>query len=234
MAAALYVIPGCSSNPGAPADLKSLATGQMKSLTVDPQPSPAPTTAFTDAAGKAHTLAEFKGKAVVVNLWATWCAPCVQEMPTLAKLADETQGQPVVIVPISLDRTEDRANAQAFIGKRPPLPFYNDPTFGIAYAAEAAERFADDVADRRLGHGSRPGGGRRGLVGTRCAACGRGARKDPLGLRKPRACGLTVAIEHAHFWSTIRALGLQTIAPAKYPGASFGRSPEPKMPLPKT
>jgi thiol-disulfide isomerase/thioredoxin len=136
LAAALYVIPGCSSNPGAPADLKSLATGQMKSLTVDPQPSAAPTTPFTDAAGKVHTLAEFKGKAVVVNLWATWCGPCVQEMPTLAKLADETQGQPVVIVPISLDRTEDRANAQAFIGKRPPLPFYNDPTFGIAYAAK--------------------------------------------------------------------------------------------------
>jgi thiol-disulfide isomerase/thioredoxin len=136
LAAALYVIPGCSSNPGAPADLKSLATGQMKSLTVDPQPSPAPTTAFTDAAGKVHTLAEFKGKAVVVNLWATWCGPCVQEMPTLAKLADETQGQPVVIVPISLDRAEDRANAELFIGKRPPLPFYNDPTFGIAYAAK--------------------------------------------------------------------------------------------------
>jgi thiol-disulfide isomerase/thioredoxin len=134
LAAALYVIPGCSSNPGAPADLKSLAIGQMKSLTLDAQPSAAPTTPFTDAAGKTHTLAEFKGKAVVVNLWATWCAPCVQEMPTLATLAGETQGQPVVILPISLDRPEDRANAQTFIGKRPPLPFYNDPTFGIAYA----------------------------------------------------------------------------------------------------
>ena len=109
----------------------------MKSLTVDAQPSAAPATQFTDAAGKVHTLAEFKGKAVLVNLWATWCGPCVQEMPTLAKLADETRGQSVAIVPISLDRPEDRANAELFIAKRPPLPFYNDPTFAIAYAAKA-------------------------------------------------------------------------------------------------
>lgn len=131
LAAALYVIPGCSSNPG---DLKSLAKGEMKSLTVDAQASPAPTTPFVDAAGKTHTLAEFKGKAVVVNLWATWCAPCVQEMPTLAKLAEETRGQPVVVVPISLDREEDRANAESFIAKRAPLPFYNDAKFAMAYA----------------------------------------------------------------------------------------------------
>lgn len=135
LAAALYVIPGCSSNP-APTDLKSLATGEMKSLTLEAQPGPAPTTPFVDAAGKTHTLAEFKGKAVVVNLWATWCAPCVQEMPTLAKLASETKGQPVAIVPISLDREDDRANAQSFIAKRPPLPFYNDPKFALAYALQ--------------------------------------------------------------------------------------------------
>jgi thiol-disulfide isomerase/thioredoxin len=132
LAAALYVIPGCSSKPAG--DLKSLAQGEMKSLTVDAQPSPAPDTPFVDAAGKSHTLAEFKGKAVVVNLWATWCGPCVQEMPTLAKLAQDTAGQPVVILPISLDREEDRANAEAFIAKRPPLPFYNEPKFAIAYA----------------------------------------------------------------------------------------------------
>ncbi len=136
LAAALYVIPGCSSNPGAPTDLKSLATGEMKSLTVDAQPSPAPTTPFVDAAGKTHTLAEFKGKAVVVNLWATWCAPCVQEMPTLAKLADATKGEAVAIVPISLDREDDRANAASFIAKRPPLPFYNDAKFALAYALQ--------------------------------------------------------------------------------------------------
>src|SRR5476651_692363 len=101
LAAALYVIPGCTAKPSG--DLKSLAQGQMKSLVLDDAPSPAPSTQFLDAAGKPHTLAEFKGKAVIVNLWATWCAPCVEEMPTLAKLAQTSAGQALVVVPISLD-----------------------------------------------------------------------------------------------------------------------------------
>ena len=134
LAAALYVIPGCSSKPGG--DLKSLAVGGMKSLVVDPTPTPAPQATFTDASGKAHTLAEFKGKAVVLNLWGTFCAPCVAEMPTLAKLETETAGQPVAILPVSVDIDDDRANAEAFIAKRPPLPFYSDPKYGLAYGAK--------------------------------------------------------------------------------------------------
>jgi thiol-disulfide isomerase/thioredoxin len=106
----------------------------MKDLVVESAPEPAPDAAFTDAAGKSHTLADFKGKAVVVNLWATWCAPCVEEMPTLAKLAKQTAGQPLVIVPISVDRPDDRANAETFLAKRPPLPFYSDPSYGLPAA----------------------------------------------------------------------------------------------------
>jgi thiol-disulfide isomerase/thioredoxin len=132
-AAALYVIPGCSSNGGKATDLKSLAQGQMKSLSVEAAPTPAPTATFTDAAGKPHTLAEFKGKVVVLNLWATWCAPCVQEMPTLAALDTATKGQPVVVLPVSVDAAGDVANAEAFIAKRPPLPFYSDPNYGLAF-----------------------------------------------------------------------------------------------------
>jgi thiol-disulfide isomerase/thioredoxin len=131
LAAALYVIPGCTAKPGG--DLKSLAQGEMKSLVVDAAPTSAPNTPFLDAAGKPHTLAEFKGKVVIVNLWATWCAPCVQEMPTLAKLAQTSAGQSVAVVPISLDSADDVANAQAFIAKRPPLPFYSDTKYALPF-----------------------------------------------------------------------------------------------------
>lgn len=136
--AALYVIPACSSKPG---DLKSLASGEMKAMKVIDAPTPAPDIAFTDATGKSHTLADYKGKVVVVNLWATWCGPCVDEMPTLAKLAAADAGRPVAILPISVDRVEDRANAVAFIAKRPPLGFYNEPSYALAYG------FKPPVAD---------------------------------------------------------------------------------------
>jgi thiol-disulfide isomerase/thioredoxin len=69
---------------------------------------------------------------VVLNLWATWCGPCVAEMPTLAKLASADAGRAVVILPVSLD--QDRGGAIDFIAKRPPLGFYNEPSYALAYA----------------------------------------------------------------------------------------------------
>lgn len=131
-AAALYGMVGCVAKPSG--DLKSLAVGDMKALKPEDAPAPAPDTPFADAAGKTHTLAEFKGKAVVLNLWATWCGPCVTEMPTLAKLQTEVAGEPVAILPVSLDRDEDLANAKAFIAKRPPLAFYSEPKYALAFA----------------------------------------------------------------------------------------------------
>jgi thiol-disulfide isomerase/thioredoxin len=134
LAAALYVIPGCTAKPAG--DLKGLAQGAMKSLVVEDYPTAAPNIPFIDAAGKPHTLAEFKGKAVVLNLWATWCGPCVAEMPTLAKLSAASAGQPVAVVPVTVDRDEDKANAETFIGKHAPLPFYQDAKYALAFAVK--------------------------------------------------------------------------------------------------
>ncbi|MDG5488331.1 TlpA disulfide reductase family protein [Sphingomonas sp. BGYR3] len=64
--------------------------------------TPAPDYAFTDADGKSLTLATFKGKPVLVNLWATWCAPCVAEMPTLDALAKRETGK-LAVLAISQD-----------------------------------------------------------------------------------------------------------------------------------
>ncbi|MHA6718433.1 TlpA family protein disulfide reductase [Sphingomonas sp. RS6] len=62
----------------------------------------APTIGFTDAAGKKTTLAAFKGKPVLLNLWATWCIPCIKEMPTLDTLAGRA-GDTLVVLPLSQD-----------------------------------------------------------------------------------------------------------------------------------
>jgi thiol-disulfide isomerase/thioredoxin len=63
---------------------------------------PAPETGFLDPDGQDTNLAELEGKPLLVNLWATWCAPCVQEMPTLDKLA-AAQGGKLQVVAISQD-----------------------------------------------------------------------------------------------------------------------------------
>ena len=193
----------------------------MKSLTVVGQPAPSPTSTFTDAAGKTHTLAEFKGKVVVLNIWATWCAPCVAEMPTLAKLASDTAGQPIAILPISVDRDEDKANAESFIAKRPPLPFYADPTYAIVYAFKPP--VAEAVPTTVLIDADRPGprrelARRRRLVRPRRAQGDRGAGKGVVD--RPRRESLAqpaFRVDHwrfrAHFLAAIRALGLLTTTP---------------------
>ena len=67
-------------------------------------PIPAPPTAFSDGSGARATVRDFKGEVVLVNFWATWCAPCVAEMPALNRLQMDLAPQGFRIVAISQDR----------------------------------------------------------------------------------------------------------------------------------
>ena len=67
-------------------------------------PKPLPELVFTDDTGAARTLAEFKGKVVLLNVWATWCGPCRKEMPTLDRLQAALGGPDFEVVPLSIDR----------------------------------------------------------------------------------------------------------------------------------
>jgi thiol-disulfide isomerase/thioredoxin len=136
VAALLYGLAGCSNPAGS--GLKSAAKGAMAALKLSDHPAPAPSTPFTDAAGAPHTLAEFKGKVTVVNVWANWCAPCKAEIPSLAKLAAAEAGKAVAIVPISVGKGEDETAGHAFIDRNPPLTFYSEPTYKLAYAFQPA------------------------------------------------------------------------------------------------
>ena len=108
----------------------------MAKLTVSAAPKPAPVTAFTDTAGKTHTLADFKGKVTVMNVWAKWCAPCVLEIPSLARLQTAYAGRDVAVVAIDLDKGEDIGPARAFIAKNAPLTYYSEPTYKLPYAVD--------------------------------------------------------------------------------------------------
>lgn len=66
-------------------------------------PGPAPALKFTDAAGKPLTLANYRGSGLVVNIWATWCGPCVAELPTFAAIAKSLAKSKILILPISVD-----------------------------------------------------------------------------------------------------------------------------------
>jgi peroxiredoxin len=59
--------------------------------------------AFPDADGKLQPLQQWRGRTLVVNFWATWCPPCVEEMPDLQKLRDELQGKGVEVIGIGID-----------------------------------------------------------------------------------------------------------------------------------
>jgi thiol-disulfide isomerase/thioredoxin len=99
---------------------------------------PAPKSPVTDlATGKPVTLADFKGKPVLLNLWATWCAPCVRELPTLARLA-QAQGGRLAVLTVSEDLEGARV-VKPFLAKRglAGVHPYHDPNNGLMLALKA-------------------------------------------------------------------------------------------------
>ncbi|SDK35134.1 Thiol-disulfide isomerase or thioredoxin [Ferrimonas sediminum] len=62
------------------------------------------TISITDAKGDVVDLAQYKGKMVVLNLWATWCPPCVRELPSLARFRAQLEQQDAVVLPVAIDQ----------------------------------------------------------------------------------------------------------------------------------
>jgi thiol-disulfide isomerase/thioredoxin len=94
-------------------------------------------TVFNDPEGQETRLASFRGKPTLVNLWATWCAPCVKELPTLDRLAQAKDGQ-LNVVAISQDMAT-HASVEAFLDshKIAALEAYQDPKMALSGALHA-------------------------------------------------------------------------------------------------
>ena len=78
----------------------------------------APNVQAIDGKSLKQAIAGLKGKAVVVNLWATWCPPCVAEFPDLVKLRENYAAKGLEVVGVSMDEPEDRSKVDAFILKQ--------------------------------------------------------------------------------------------------------------------
>jgi thiol-disulfide isomerase/thioredoxin len=98
-------------------------------------PVPAPSTVFQTLEGAAVSLADFRGKVVLVNFWATWCVPCVREMPNLERLHQALAGEGLVVLAVSNDRGGS-AVVNPFLARLDlqHLPVFLDPKGGLAQA----------------------------------------------------------------------------------------------------
>jgi len=100
-------------------------------------PQPAPEVSFTDLSGNGVTLADFKGKLILLNLWATWCQPCLKEMPSLEKL-QEGSGDKLAVAAVSEDRG-GKDIVEPFVAKLglDKVKIYLDPKSAVGHAVAA-------------------------------------------------------------------------------------------------
>ena len=113
-------------------------TGWIEKLEPAENPAPMPETVFIDKSGRKLTLKNFRGKIVLLNFWATWCGPCVREMPSLERLHTMLQGNDFTVIALSEDRRgwDKIARFQDKIGLK-VLPLFHDVSSKMMFAAKA-------------------------------------------------------------------------------------------------
>jgi len=128
----LLIAPALAAAAGSDADMRDRT--KLGEFVPSQAPSAAPSVILTDAAGKALQLSDFRGKLVVLNLWATWCEPCLREMPSL-DLLEAHFGDRIAVLAVS----EDRGGAkivEPFIAKLglKSVKVYVDPKSDVGHA----------------------------------------------------------------------------------------------------
>jgi thiol-disulfide isomerase/thioredoxin len=120
-------------------DLNNNKFGDMKKMTLATHTFNAPNTVFFAEDGTELTLNEFKGRVTLVNFWATWCAPCRKEMPSLELLSDQLSGDNFQVLTIATMRSSKEAIEDFFHSNNIiELPKYRDPKGKLARAAGVA------------------------------------------------------------------------------------------------
>ena len=115
-----------------------LVHGEVAALAVAQTPFRVPDLAFKDAAGHDHTLADWRGRTVLLNLWATWCIPCRREMPALDELQALLGGNDFEVVAVNIDTRDPKK----------PLAFLKETgVTHLAYYSDASARVFEDLKE---------------------------------------------------------------------------------------
>jgi thiol-disulfide isomerase/thioredoxin len=125
----LYVIPPGKGTPRQPASLAELKPAKTPSL--------APDVSFTDMGGRSYALSNYRGRYVLLNLWASWCGPCVKELPALADLQRAIPAKRLSVVTVDVERNAEKVASQFLIAHRASeLPAFADPGMKLMAATK--------------------------------------------------------------------------------------------------
>ncbi len=131
----------CASAVNLARKISPLAHGEVAALTMATAPLRLPDLAFEDADGKPKKLSDWRGRTVLVNLWATWCVPCRKEMPALENLQTRLGGPDFEVVAVNID-TRDTEKPKNFLKEvnLPRLGYFSDPKAKVFQDLKATGR----------------------------------------------------------------------------------------------
>jgi thiol-disulfide isomerase/thioredoxin len=131
---AAVVLPSAQEPPAAPSVAGGPGLrGAMETFRLHDVPRALPALSFRDGDDRPVSLEDFHGRIVLLNLWATWCAPCIDEMPALERLHTALGGEAFTVVALSIDR-QGRRLVEPFLQRLnlTRLPVYLDPSGAVA------------------------------------------------------------------------------------------------------
>jgi thiol-disulfide isomerase/thioredoxin len=129
---------------------RELAKGTLTAFVVKPNRVTVPDLVFTTEEGQQVSIEKWRGRVVLLNLWATWCAPCRKEMPSLAALQQQLGSDDFEVVAISVDRKGAEASAAFLIETgATALKLYVDKSAAVLDAAQAVGLPATLLIDRQ-------------------------------------------------------------------------------------
>ncbi|MCX8999178.1 TlpA family protein disulfide reductase [Rhizobiaceae bacterium BDR2-2] len=127
----------CQATKAKAATLKPFLKGEVATMTAVDDPRPLSAIAFKGPDGTDRTLADFRGKTVLFNLWATWCVPCRKEMPALDALEKAKGGDDFEVVAVNIDVGSDE-KLRTFLSETgvASLAYYRDDSMGVFNAVK--------------------------------------------------------------------------------------------------